>query len=344
MSKAAKASRTPDLALAKTIIPPSDAGITKKSKGRKAQQKQSVTKDGESSVAAGKATTKKHNKHRELEGICELRVNIYNQDQVRAPVYHQKLTTKQDFYINHPIPPAPTRSTIVSYMKAYANRVAPTKDSSEKESPKPESSESPILPLAEALKLAADDDAHINISQPASVRLVHAIDVALGSVFDVISGVYDTPKKLTVSMLLGAIKTQVHFHHTHPKHRGDLELLLKACTVLADVKKNKDLIIKAKGKPFYKEFQAGINDIFKQSLQNDMSPLLYRGEGLEGAYLRYKVKDAEKSCHFILELYARLIVAEVVQHSSELAIRNSMVTITDQICARALSIMGFDTL
>jgi hypothetical protein len=369
MSKSAKPSHDPNTALnKKPERPVVDGGIKKSTK-----KKQDLVSKDKPSKPTSKTDKSKHNK--DVVGTCELRSNIYNHDQVRGDIYHKKLESKQQFYVNHPIPPAPTRNSTAVYMREYSKKLIGAnsyphdlekfdpraEDQVEKIAQLTSSTDASLLgPMSRAQRLqkkseggesAGEDESddgsgdHINVSQSASVRMIHAIDTALGGIFDFVHGVYGKPKKLTAAMLMGAFKAQLHYHHIHPRHKGNLELLFKACSVLVEMKNSKESIVKAKGREFYDDFQASIYEIFKNEFKQDInrSPL-FRGEGMEGAYLRYKITSAEKSCGYILELFVRLMTAEAVHYSIELATQNSMVTITDQICARALTVLGFQSL
>lgn len=343
-------------------------GITKKSsKPVTANEPKSKNKQG--TTDTGEPASKKAKPHR-IVGTCELLTKIYNQNQIRTIVSKSsKLEDKQTFYSNNPIPPAPTRNAIAACMRIYSSRFLLTgkypaivssklKNINGKKSTEDETTDASTKNKKDDVTMSHDETtengdntrASLSISQPATIRVLHALDVALGNIFELIIhthgeknevGVYQLNKKLTVSMITRAFMTLIHFNHIHPRIKGHSDLLTAACNSFISLYASKDLLIKSKGKDFFSQAKEDLITMFKESFKVDMASPLYRGEGVDGTFARYKVASAQKGCLCILELYSRLLISEVVHYSMELIGQKGMVTITDLVCDRSLSIIGF---
>jgi hypothetical protein len=330
--------------------------------------------DGPKRLSSGKL----RKPHQRIVGKSEILSKIYNQNQIRAVFKNAKPEEIKRFYINNPIAPAPTRNAIATCMRVYSARFLKsqsthpallnwTKSSSRKIESSEEAAEesskkkkdvvsidSQEVDSSSSSSTASTDSKtpQINVSHAATVRILHATNVAIGNIFELIinthgekneEGIYVLKQKLTVSMLLRAFMTMVHFNHIHPKIKGDSNLLITACNTLVSIYSEKALIIKNNGKEYYDKLKDNTHTMFKNSLQADVSSPLYRGEGIDGTFARYRITDAQKGCLFILEMYSRLLISEVVYYSMELINQKGMVTITDLVCDRALSIIGFNS-
>jgi hypothetical protein len=194
---------------------------------------------------------------------------------------------------------------------------------------------------------------HVNVSESAAALGIHALDVFLGSLFDFVHNAYGTPDletgkcklkdKMTVSMLLAAIKAQIHYDHIHPRLKGDIELILRSCNLLIDLTQNKELVIRAHGgREYYYRMESDIINQFKTHLKADLSAPLFQKKGLEAIYARHRITTASEHCNVILELISRVFVAEMVFFSVKHLQAESMVTITDKIAKNALRVLGFE--